>query len=201
MIDSGLDEDVILSTLKDIGLEDSEIEGVLKAAGLHDEAEGKEAGENQGESGVESEVESGVESGVEGEQEGVGGGESPAPEAPQKPVMIGKKAGLGADFSVSRHADESGLHHSMTHSSLDEQSTKLESVQDSVQALHKKLDFIREQASVPTPELVAKVNAMKERLESFEADIKEIKAMNSALMDLLKKILETDSNVLSFLKK
>lgn len=93
------------------------------------------------------------------------------------------------------------LHETATQNILQNHGDSIEDVKGSVQGLHEKIDSFKEQAVMPSAELVGKINSLQSRIDSLSMDVKELKAGTNGLVELLKKILETDRNVLMHLER
>ena len=55
--------------------------------------------------------------------------------------------------------------------------------------------------TLPSPETVKKIGSVDARLSSLEREMTEVKALAIALQDILKKILDTDRQILNRLEK
>ncbi len=87
--------------------------------------------------------------------------------------------------SLLEDREDEELREVTAHSALEDHGFKLDSLHDKVDALHQKL---------ASPSLAA--GAFEARLTQFERDLGEVKAATKALQDLLKKILETNRDIL-----
>lgn len=163
MLDSGLDLDVIKSTLKDIGLSDSEADAIIAQASGKPIARAKPEVEEQSE------------------------GEEFFEEKISK--------------DLENHKELHNLAQTTTHAALTEHAEKLENARGRVEELHEKFDSLSEKAVVPTAELIAELNSLKNKVNTFDQDLKEVKALCDALQSILKKILETDRQVLLELER
>ena len=171
MLESGLSEDIIKATLQDIGLSDKEISSILK------EARGKPQAQ-QFEEAVEK----------------------PVAEKALHEVIAEKTAEKLKD-SLTEEREFQELQHATTQNALEEHAGKLDEMQQSVEELHEKVDFFKDQNQIPSSEFLAKVEALQSRIDSLSIDVKELKAGTNALVDLLKKVLETDRQVLEKLER
>jgi len=175
MLDSGLDLDIIKDTLKDIGLSDSEVTEVLKQA----RSERKPA-ENAPEKVLEQDAEEETET-----QEPEEGIEMPEP----LPLAPAQKYQPQMPQASNEIADSAG-------------------VQNAVLELGSKIEELKERIDGFSGISPASTNAqsgsqtsvdygmLQARLDSLSNDVKELKAGTNALVDLMKKILETDRQVL-----
>ena len=92
--------------------------------------------------------------------------------------------------SLLEDAEDADLRETTTHAALEEQGLRLDE-------LHDKMDSLHEKVSSPSLSQAA----LDARLNQFEKDLGEIKAVTRALQDLLKKILETNRETLARLEQ
>ncbi|MFH1239743.1 MAG: hypothetical protein V1672_00840 [Candidatus Diapherotrites archaeon] len=171
MYDSGIDPSVIENTLKNIGLSDSEISSYM------------------------SEV------------------TSPKPTAPRQVPKIVVAESVPEDDDVERiatrtaekvrghiaeKADADELKETTTHATLTEHQNKLDEVHSSVNNLHAKVDSF----SVPDGDsMLIEIKYLAQRISTFEKELSDIKAMSAATKSIMEKILDTDREILTNLKK
>lgn len=111
--------------------------------------------------------------------------------------VLAQKTAEKVKEHIADFHEESALRDTMTHAALEEHGAKLEEVHKKVEELHEKIeDFPKAAASLPDA-----AKKIESKLNKFEKDLGELKAANSALQDLLKKILETNRELLIKLEK
>ena len=99
---------------------------------------------------------------------------------------------------IAEKADAEDLKETTTQVALTEHKTKLDDVQSSVNTLHTKVDSF----SVPDADaLLIEVKNLAQRVSTFEKELSDIKAMTSATKSIMEKILDTDRDILTKLKK
>ncbi len=92
---------------------------------------------------------------------------------------------------------EQSAQHETTQKMLDEHSEKVAAVHQDVQKLHEKISAVP-QIDVET---IAKINAIDGRISSLESAVNETKANTKALQELLKKMIDTNKQILMELQK
>ena len=202
MFSSGVDDETVRNTLKDIGLSDSEISAYISEAkggrpvqevqskGMQEKVMQKSQEEVQreedaGESEEESpEVESSSEEGGYGDEDSEEGDSE-----------SGLEDRLRDEVQGVRDVHELG--HSATHMALEDHSEMLDDIQKKIDVLYAKID------SSPSisPETIKKINSLDAKITSIEKELLEVKALSNALQDILKKVLDTDREVLNRLEK
>ena len=95
----------------------------------------------------------------------------------------------------SSRMDESALKDNITHLALEQHGQQLMDTHQAVLELHDKLDSANVQA------LVTKVNTLSTRMEGMAKDTQELRALASALQSLMQKILETNQQLVFEVKK
>lgn len=183
MLQSGLDIDVIKSTLEDLGLTDSQIQDVL------DQASGKPSVASTPAQSVSTPK------------------PTPVQEAPT-PASVNPSPMASSFSSVSRPVAEEmvkqqemhNLSQAMTHAAIESHAQRITDVHQSISELHDKVDDLSENVNT-LPESAAKVNLLSTRLSQIEREIMEIKAQGNALQSLLSKVLETNRDVLVELQR
>lgn len=177
MLDSGLDFDIIKETLKDIGLSDPEINDVLREARSEKAPNVSEPEPRRQESAEDESPEA-----ESGDSEG---SEVPDTSFEQQPVPSRKYA--PQEPASNELSDSAGVQNAVIElgSKIEELKEKIESASFGASAAHSG-------SSAPGPD----VSLIQARLDSLSNDVKELKAGTNALVDLMKKILETDRQVL-----
>ncbi|HIH21840.1 MAG TPA: hypothetical protein HA222_04250 [Candidatus Diapherotrites archaeon] len=169
MLKSGLDDDIIRSTLVDFGLGEKEIQQVLA------EAKGEKPKEKPA-------MEKPVEKKQVQEQQAL-----------EEEPLEREQAGSENDFE--------GLRDSATQNVFEEHSAKIDEVSEKIDGLHERISSVIGNGSFSSEELDSKLSSLNSRLDSISADVKELKAGTNALVELLKKVLETDREVLHNLER
>lgn len=195
MYASGVDDATVTSTLHDIGLGDKEIESVIsEAKGLARDAP----------SGTPPTAAAAKPAGYAGEQPN--GIPSLVPEIrPEHPTEEKHAAAGSAAESLATRAaaktaaavkaqlaearDEQALRDTTVHATMAEQAEKLEQVGKGVEELKEKT------AAADSP-AVKRIAALEKKLNAQQTELADIKAACNALHSLLKKILQTDRQVL-----
>ncbi len=95
----------------------------------------------------------------------------------------------------SQRLDENALKDNITHLALEQHGQQLMDTHQSVMELHDKFDSANMQA------LISKINTMQARMEGMAKDTQELRALASALQNLMQKILETNQQLVFELKK
>lgn len=99
---------------------------------------------------------------------------------------------------IAEKADADELRETTAHAALIEHKDKLDEVHSSVNNLHTKVDSF----AVPDADaLLIEVKNLAQRISTFEKKLSDIKAMTSATKSIMEKILDTDRNILTKLKK
>lgn len=131
---------------------------------------------------------------------------SPAPAASPSPVLNATDHDAIASMTrdkiqsellqnQSQRMDESALKDNITHLALEQHGQQLMDTHQSVMELHDKFDASNLQA------IVTKVNTIQSRMDSMSKDTQELRALASALQNLMQKILETNQQLVFELKK
>ncbi|GEM_PF-1152217 len=212
MYSSGVDDETIKITLKEIGLSDKEIGSYLSEA-KGPEGDRKDAEELEEEFGNEEE-----DKGQQGTRKGKGQEEDESKEAEEEeedtgpenfegeedmPFEDDEKESLAEKTAqkVKSHLDS----HLQARDLHDETAMNvLEDQREQVGSMHKKIDELHEKiSSVPpvSPETIAKINLIEKKLISVEKTLADIKASEAALQSLLKKVLEANKEILNHHKK
>ena len=213
MYASGVDDETIKSTLRDIGLKEHEIRQYLKdVKGGQAEDEEKEEEEPAKE---DEESEKGEDEPEEGpgdtEEEGAGEEKTGEEDFGEDDLFGDEEEGLEEDDpekiasktakKIKTHLDEhfagQEINDTATLNALEEQ-------KEDVGELHKKLDELHEKFSsqpVIPVETIAKINSIEKKVIGLEKEMIDIKASQNALNTLLKKILEANQQILNKLKK
>jgi len=198
MFSSGVDDETVRNTLKDIGLSDSEVSAyIAEAKGtrpaqsstqrvIQEEAPRQSEEEESDELGSD-EADAGTDEAEEGEIGGEGFDE--------EEVSSGMEDRVRGDIQGVRDVHEMG--HTATHAALEDHSEMLEELQRKLDRISSKLDM----APSISPETVKKINALDSKITLIEKELLEVKALTTALQDILKKVLDTDREVLNRLEK
>lgn len=226
MYSSGVDDETIKSTLRDIGLKEHEIRQYLKEVKGGNEEEEKETGKSEDAQGEEPEEEErgkdSLEGGEEPEEGEVETGEEPTGDEKNDD-------GFGEDEDLFSEEDESGMgeggedeHEKIASKTakkiknhLDEHFAErelnesaslnaLEEQRENVGAIHKKLDELHEKFSsqpVIPVETISKINSIEKKILGLEKEIIDLRAGQNALHSLMKKILEANQQILNRMKK
>ena len=181
MLDSGLSVDVIISTLEDIGLSEEEAGRVVSEA-------------QEGKGGQGSRSQPGGRESVDVERENT-----------DRPLELHERIAEATSRRLSEQLREqqdlSELTHTAATVAIESHSNKIDDVQRNVERLHESFQDLQSRAVVASPELVGKVNALQAQLTALSSDVSDVKALTKALQTVLKKVLETDRDVLANLQK
>ena len=194
MADAGIDKETIKSTLRDIGLTDSEISAYLQDAGL--EAPATPAAQASPESTPEQSPLSEPAEPKTSEPESVsdedfGGsldGEDLLEEHHEK---IAQKTADKLAGQIELIKNEQGMKEAANRLVMEEHKQKLSEIGTKIASVN---------ASMPKQEhvgeLSVRIKALEELIFELQNDLSEVKASTGALQSLLKKILETDRQIL-----
>lgn len=203
MFSSGIDEDTIRATLKDIGLVDAQIDEVLE------EARGIPKVEKRVE--IAERIKAAEE--TEREKETIAPAfekpktilERPFPEKPFEGVKLHEEIAAKTAEKIKEHLEESteeigrtgaelGVLAEEQRAALEEHKERLAGVEGKVDELHKKLEVF--------PEKLEESSLMaKDAISQIQSDITSLKAMNQALQSILQKILDTNREILLELQR
>ena len=106
-----------------------------------------------------------------------------------------EKIQQGLAQNQSMRLDENALKDNITHLALEQHGQQLMDTHQAVMELHDKIDSTNVQA------LVSKVNTLSVRMDSMAKDTQELRALASALQGLMQKILETNQQLVFEIKK
>ncbi|QQR92995.1 MAG: hypothetical protein IPJ89_01990 [Candidatus Iainarchaeum archaeon] len=109
--------------------------------------------------------------------------------------LTNEKIQMGLMQNQAQRMDENALKDNITHLALEQHGQQLMDTHQSVMELHDKFDAANMQA------LVTKVNTIQARMENVSKDTQELRALASALQNLMQKILETNQQLVFELKK
>lgn len=193
MFSSGVDDETVKNTLKDIGLSDSEVAAYIA------EAKGARPVQSTSSKTMQKEVlereqeEEGLSTDEEetSAEEGDFGGE----DFDEEEVASGMEERVRGDIQDVRDVHEMG--HSTTHAALEDHSELLDEIQRKLDIILSKLDM----APSISPETIKKINSLDSKITLVEKELLEVKALTTALQDILKKVLDTDRGVLNRLEK
>lgn len=181
MLKSGINQEQIKMQLSGYGLSDAEVKELIAKAGGESGKPAAGAGAGTATTGGEG---SGTVAGSEpgattGETESSSGGKFDADAAKKATVDMKKMEEIGA------------VHDDLTAAALTNQDVKLNMVHDKVDGLHDKVDAVSQQQAAFSSELV----------DEIKEELSDLKASTNALQTLLKKILETNREILLKMNK
>lgn len=191
MYDSGIDDETIKATLRDIGLDDKEAEQMIAEA----QGKGKEParGKAAGKKSADNEEE---EPEPEGTAEEEAGADEESADAEEE---IQERIAAKAAEKIKRHLDDERSERSMRMSTaetmLEEHGDKLDEFGEGLKGLNEKLDAPRGDVVIHEPSV--ELRRVRERLDAIELQLSDLRAASAATQTLLKKILETDRKVLT----
>jgi hypothetical protein len=170
MIESGIDSQTIASTLADIGIDESQAKNIIKKV------------ENSISSNASSQKNSSVDSSTTSENSQDSENESYDPSEERMSSMRNE---------LETQAQKSELHESATHNLLNEHGYKLDEMGKKVDAVHN---------TIISPSKTTLDSSVGVKLSALEEKVEDISAQTTALLELMKKILETDRNILTQLE-
>lgn len=176
MLSQGIEESVVESTLADIGMGLAEINEVMaEAKGIKPRLQAQKQ-ETKNAAGARS----ASEEGKEAEEELEGTGEEEAEARNENPAI------------------DQGLVNSSVHVAVETQGKQLEGINQNVSQLHEKLDSYS-QASAE--QISMRLTAIEKKIDELSASVSDSRALNSALQDLMQKILDANRRMLAELGK
>lgn len=181
MYASGIDDSVVKSTLKDVGLSETEMEQIMaEAKGIQPPQPAAEAAEKEKivaaeEKALEEPTEQIIEPVVKPEHE-----------------MVAEATAEKVKAHLDEARSEQDMRQTAAHAVIEEHREKLEEV-------HKKVGEIG--ARIGTSPLIGseaaeKINSIDKKINVLEKEIGEVKANTIALQSLLKKILEANRKII-----
>lgn len=176
MLNAGLQDSVIVSTLKDVGLKEAEIAAYLA------EAKGRPVAPPLSSPPFASSAGSSSISFRSGEELE----EGQSVEMALNPPLPGRQ----------QH-QENVLMHTTTHAALESSSSQLQEVLQKMVSIDQKMGQI---SSLPLTELNAKIVNYDKRMAGIVAEIADLKSQTSALRDILEKVLDTNRSILQELE-
>ncbi len=180
MLNSGIEDKIILSTLSDLGLTEQESEELLLTAKGTSGVKPKETGKNIAEIPEKEAV----------INEKVSETETPSIQEYDIDSVITQTSN-----KIKEHlAEKEGV------DVLKQQSTdlKLEEQDDKLNELHKKIDSVHGKIDAGSlNELKKEINAIEKDVSEIKNDFKDFKAKINAMHDIMKKILETERKLLT----
>jgi len=183
MIDSGIDDSVILNTLADLGLSSEDSQELLSSA--KEGSSGKEEKEIDEEVGEEiPEAETKDESTEEDIEE-----ENDSDSYDIDSVI--KKTSAKMKEQLAEKDSTDSLREQTTQLKLEEQDGKLDEIHQKISSLHGSV------SSQDLTELKKKVFSMEKDVTEIKKDLKEASARINAMHDIMKKILETNRKILT----
>ncbi|MFH1224891.1 MAG: hypothetical protein V1676_03730 [Candidatus Diapherotrites archaeon] len=209
MYSSGIDDETIKATLRDIGLDDKEAEQMIaEAQGKGKEAPrgsgGRGSGKGAGGGGrrttaADDEEEEPEPEGAEGDEAGAEDGGGADEESADAEEEIQERIAAKAAEKIKRHLDDERADRAMRMSTaetmLEEQGEKIDGFGEGLRGLHEKMDAPRGDVVIQEPSV--ELRRVRERLDAIELQLSDLRAASSATQALLKKILETDRKVLA----
>lgn len=182
MLDSGIEDDVIQSTLSDLGLTESEAEELLASA------KGKSVSSEEKTAETDDSVEEGIEEAIESDESDAD--ESSGQNYDIDSVIKKTSDRIKSHLAEKEQSDE--LKEQSTHLKLDEHDEKLDEIHSKIDLMHEKLD-----SSSAFFELNKKVSSIEKSISEIKSDLKDSKAQINAVHDIMKKILETERKLLT----
>lgn len=155
MLASNIDEETIVSTLADIGIDDAKAKEIVAnvKSGSAQEADAKKQAQ------ADSQVD----------------------ETQQKVATMQNE--------LAAQGEKSELHETATHTMLNDHADKLDEMNKKVDEVHK---------VVSSPQNIDA--SLKVKLEELEKRVSDVNAQTTAMMDVMKKVLETNRSILTELK-
>ena len=172
MLSSEIDEDTIISSLKDIGLSEK------RATELLNEAKGNSSQE------IESDSD-----------------ETALPEEDEEEFQAIDQGISDARGKLAAKGEQEELKQSSIHSKLEQHSQKMNDQSDSLGEMHSKINALNKKVSSIDSqsfiELNSKISSMQKQLNEIQKQTTETAATNAALHDLMKKILENQKTLIA----
>ncbi len=182
MADAGIDKETIKSTLRDIGLTDSEIGAYLQEAGLEAAAPTAQASSELTPEQVPAEQY--LDDELDGPLDG-----ADLPEDQHE--AIAQKTADKLAGQIESLNNEQGMKDAANRLDIEEHKQKLGEIGTKLESVS---------ASMPkhehVGELSVRIKALEELVSDLQNDLSEVKAITGALQSLLKKILETNRQIL-----
>ncbi|MEW6295815.1 MAG: hypothetical protein AB1467_06020 [Candidatus Diapherotrites archaeon] len=155
MLDSGIDVSVVRSALKDLGLNEGEIDSYFA------QVKGGSKGRQEEETGLDEEEKD----------------------------SIARKASERIKEHLDERNEEEDLLHASTHLRLDEHAEKLDEIHAKISSMQKE--------GFDVEDFLLKMDAFERELRALKEDVTEIKALTSSVQQLMKKVLETQREILT----
>ncbi|MBU0662829.1 hypothetical protein KKH30_03260, partial [Candidatus Micrarchaeota archaeon] len=195
MYDSGVDDETVKATLRDIGFSDEDSEQMIQEAKGAAPVKGKYAAvedEESGDGGEESGNDSG--GGDDSEEGGEAGDEDEytdaepesADDEDEKHERIAQKAAEKIRAHLDDEREERALHATTNEAQMEEHGARLQGMEDNLKQLHEKVSAPSGDVIVQEPS--SEMRRVKERLAAIEAKLAELNAGSRAEQTLLKKI-------------
>ena len=178
MLVSNIDSDTIISTLKDIGIDDA------KAREIINNLKNSANSDGGSQEGIEQEQAKGVVRDVSPKEELTNGSISKM----DSEKLASEQKIQAMQNELQTQGEKTELHETLTHNLLNEHAQKLEEVGKKVEEVHKVVSSPSRDASIQI------------RLSELEQRTGDISAQTKALASVLKDILETDRKILTELK-
>ena len=192
---SGLEDEVIVSTLLDIGLSEGEAQAFLGKISRGEKPTAKEPA-------VQPSAEEKEETPAAGKSEKTAPDEGKEKEEPleikeetieepeekEEHRAIAEKTAARIKEEIDAHAMEHAFYQEKTDASLEEHKNVLEEVHSKISALH-------EQPA--SSEVLKELKVLNAELSTLKESLSEAKAMSAATKELMEKILEVNRKILS----
>lgn len=167
MLSSEIDEDTIISSLKDIGLSET------RAQELLNQAKGNSPAFEQ---------------------------ETALPEEDEEDFQSIDEGISDARQKLAAKGEQEELKQSTIHSKLEEHSQKMDDHSDSLGEMHSKINALNKKiSSIDSQSLIelnSKISSMQKQLNEIQKQTSDMKAANSALLELMKKILDNQKTLI-----
>jgi cytoskeletal protein RodZ len=196
MRDAGLSENIIQSTLSDLGLTAQQVQGFLN----RNPSQAPPSNTAPLQSPTSFSMSRPATTSASSNPSASSFSASPASSlSPNDHEAIASRTSEKVQQTITdnqiQQMDENALKDNITHLALEQHGQQLNETHQAVLELHDKLDASNIQA------LVTKVNAIQTRVEGMSKDVMEMKALASALQSLMQKILESDQQLVFEIKK
>lgn len=179
MYASGLGDDVIESTLRDIGLSGREIKETLAEAKSSKEPAPEENPNEPAEENTGQELE-------------------PPEEEPELHERIAETTAQKLREQFDEKRSEDSLAHATTQAAIAGYDSRLAEISERLAVIENKLGSL---SGAPLSDFSSKAVLLDKKISSMESDLSELKAISNALKSLLEKVLDTDRAVLTELEE
>lgn len=188
MRDAGLSDGIISSTLSDLGLTPSQVQGYLsgnantRASAATPSSSFARQGSGAGSTSMSANVNSNA------------GGRTDTLDHEELASRTSEKILSRLDERNAFDDEEADLKDNITHLAMEQHGTQLQETHQAVMELHDKFD------STAMDTLNNRVMNMNARMEQLSKDVVDVKALAAALQSLMQKILETNQQLLFEMK-